>query len=402
MKTNPQFIQSIQSGLRYWQKKTKAMGPTQLQWLDTRRHNLHQAIIFGLNQPETWEDTAKLLLQTFDFSEWHSYWQEWVSVFEQALTNAPEKETGLYGRLQNRLGQLYRLDNQLPLAKAQHQAALALAQQLQDEELLAITYNCIAEFHLSQKNVELTKANGQAALELTRAKPELRRLEAFTHRILGQIEGYTGNYTAAIKHYQHAGHYWREVNNHIYLARSLTDLGNAYVNNKEFSSAEKAYEEAGEIFASSEYMKDKAIVYLNLGVLHYRQEAWPEAEAAFLQINPISLQEQKEFGLLAQFYNNVGNVYLKMAQWGKASDYLTEAIKIFRQRNVEDELGNSLGTIASVYVQLGDRTRALHCFEEALALLAKFPESAWAQRLSVEFRAEYQRVSAMENEDCKV
>ena len=392
VQTSPQFIQSIQAGLRYWLQKTETLGPEQVRWLDQRRKNLHQAVLFGLNQPATWKDTARLLLQTFDFTEWRGYWMEWIPVFEQALAVAPQKETVIYGRLQNRLGQLYRLDNRLPEAEIQHKVALDLAQRLANDELLVITYSCLAEFYLSQKNVDQTKEYGQAALDLAQTLPRLKRMEAFAHVSLGKIEEFIGNWPAAIRHYQQTSQIWRELDNHTYLARTLTDLGIVYSRTNSFILAQQAYEDAWGVLELTNNDKDKVTVNLNLGTLFFRQEKWRDAEAVFLRVDPIVLREQNEFYLLASYYNNLGNVYLKMQEWEKASEHLIPGNDIFSETNNQLNLGNSLGTLATVYEQDGQQKKAVRFYEEAISLLQKFPESHWAQKLLGEFMPAYQRL----------
>ena len=104
-----------------------------------------------------------------------------------------------------------------------------------------------------------------------------------------------------------------------------------------------------------------------------------------MEIDAVTLREQNEFGLLGFLYNNLGNVYLKMGRWEKASEYLILAIEIFRQRENELALGNSLGTLASVYEQEGKQEKALQLYDRAIKLLQRFPESQWAQKLSEEF-----------------
>ncbi|MCB8979268.1 MAG: tetratricopeptide repeat protein [Ardenticatenaceae bacterium] len=384
---DPDFIKSIRAGLGYWQKKTETMQAGQAMWLDGQRFNLNEAVVQGLRYPETWQDTAMLLLQTFDFSEWRGYWYEWTAVFEQALAAAPEKETEVYGRMQNRLGQLYRLGNRLPEAEAQHQAALALAQQLVNDDLLAITYGCLAEYHEAQRDVGQTRTFAQAALDLAQIRPSVGRIAAFAHRILGSIDEFVGNWPAAIEHYQQAIQIWRKLNNHVYLARTLYDLGSVYATTNKFDLAQQAYEEAGAILSPTNNVKDKAFVSLNLGVLYYRQKDWARAEAAFLQIDPMALREQNELDLLGKFYNNLGNVYLEMKRWDSAANYLALAIALFRERENALDLGNSLGTLASVYGQDGQQEAALPLYAEAIQLLLQFPESQWAQKLLREFGA---------------
>lgn len=391
---DPNFIQSIRAGLRYWQKKTETMQAGQAMWLDGQRFNLNEAVVQGLRYPETWQDTALLLLQTFDYSEWRGYWHEWTAVFEQALASAPEKETEVYGRMQNRLGQLYRLGNRLPEAETQHQAVLALAQQLANDDLLAITYNCLAEYHLSQRDVAQTRTFGQAALDLAQTRPSLERIGAFAHLSLGRIDEFVGNWPAAIDHFQQAIQTWRKLNNHVYLARTWSALGYVYAHTGEFGLAQQAYEEAAAILSPTNNVKDKAFVSLRLGTLYYRQENWARAEAAFLEIDPVALQEQNEFELLAAFYNNLGNVYLEMKRWDSAADHLNLAITLFRERENQLDLGNSLGTLANVYEQDGKQVEALPLYEEAIQLLRQFPESQWAQKLLREFGAAYERLRA--------
>lgn len=393
-KPNPQFIQSIQAGLRYWQQKTATLGPEQVHWLDQRRKNLHQAILFGLNQPETWEDTAQLLLQAFDFSEWRGYWSEWVPVFEQALANAPEKESVVYGRLQNRLGQLYHLDNRLSEAEEQHQATLTLAQRLGHDELLFITYQCFAELYQRQKDVNRTREHVELALALTQTQPALEAKAGFTHRILGHLEEYLGNWAEAIQQNQKAVELWRKHNNHIYLARTLNDLGNVYQKDKQYGRAQKAYKEAADILKMTLSFKDMARVYTNLAVLFYRQEKWQDAEKSLLQISPTDLKANHDTELFANWYNNLGNVYLKMAEWEKAEAQIAVAMQVWRDIDDKLNLANSVGTLGKVYGQTEQIERSLSCYEEAISLLREFPESEWGQKLLKEFTAEYEAVRA--------
>lgn len=203
-----------------------------------------------------------------------------------------------------------------------------------------------------------------------------------------------GNWPAAIDHFQQAIQTWRKLNNHVYLARTWSDLGYVYAHTGEFTLAQQAYEEAGSILSLTNNVKDKAWVSLNLGVLFYRQEKWVRAEAAFLEIDPVALREQNELDLLGKFYNNLGNVYLEMKQWGSAADHLNLAISLFRERENQLDLGNSLGTLASVYAQDGQQEVALPLYAEAIQLLQQFPESQWAQKLLREFGAAYERLRA--------
>lgn len=389
-KPSPQFIQSIQAGLRYWQQKTREMGTDQVHWLDKRRQNLYQAVLFGLQTAETWEDTAAVLLQTFNFVEWGGYSYEWIPVLEQAMTFAPDEETYLAGRLRNSLGQLYRLAGRYDDALVQHEKALQQAQTSKDKELEMRSYMALSETYLAQREIAQARRYGLLSLELAKSLPGLQFLEAYALKTMGGIANFMGNWSEAVEYQQRSAHLWRGQNNVVYWARALNDIGVTYIRSGDFAAAQTAYEEAAQILQPTLNEVDKARVYLNLGVLHYQQKQWSEAEAAFLQINGTALRERQENHFLAQLHNNLGNVYLKMEQWEPALENLKIAAAAFRKMNDKLELANSVGTMGAIYVAMQEKQQAILSYEEAITLLNQFPESHWGQKLLATFTAEYQ------------
>jgi tetratricopeptide (TPR) repeat protein len=252
----------------------------------------------------------------------------------------------------------------------------------------------LIELYLKQNKIEQAEEFGQMALELAQMDQSDERREAHILKNLAEAARFTGNWHQAVEYLQKAANSFRIQNHPVYLARCLNDLGISYLQGEDFAKAERAFEEAGQIFQGTINEIDKARIYLNLGVLFYRQKKWEKAAEAFLQISPVALREQHEFNLLADLYNNLGNVYLKMERWEKASEYLNLAIEIFRHRDNELDLGNSLGTLASVYEQNGKQTEALQLYGEAIKLLQRFSESQRAQNLLSKFLQGYERLLA--------
>jgi tetratricopeptide (TPR) repeat protein len=382
---NPQFIESIHAGLQYWQQKTREMEPGQIQWLDRRRRNLFQAVLFGLQTRKTWQATITVLLQSFNFVEWGGYGQEWIPILEQALASAPEKVSVLYGRLQNRLGQLYRLSQKYPESMAQHEQALLLAQKLADKALEIAAYSALCELYLALNKINKAEENGNLALNIAQKTGGSERSQAFLYQNMGHIAQYLGNWEQAVARQQQAVCLWREQADQVYLARSLNDLGNSYINVGDFPAAQHAFEEASTILQGTINESDKAKVYLNLGVLFYRQEKWVAAKETFLQINPTLLRERNNQPLLATLHNNLGNVCLKLSQWEESTAHLKEAIKLFRTLNDRLNLANSLGTLGEVLKRIGNLSEAAACYQEALQLLEKFSDNLWANQLYQDF-----------------
>ena len=382
-----EFIKSILASLKYWQQQTQNLQPDQVKKLDTKRRNLHTAVEFGLGQPETWEDTARVLLQAFNFAEWRGYRQEWVATLQQALAKAPEKETVLYGRLQNELGQLYRLSHKFPQALAQHQQALALSERLADQELKAITYQNLCEAHLRSNQYLAAEKYGLLALQTVQTLSGQERLQAFVLISLGGVAHFKGDLTTAETYLRQAVTLRRGLNDPVYLARSLNDLANSLIAQNKFQEGQQAFEEALAELEPTTNVIDKARIWLNLGVLFYRQERWAEAEKSFVKIDQLALQVQNDFALLGSVRNNLGNVYLKQQLYAEASRSLEQAIDVWRTLENELELANSLGTLAEVQVERGQAREARTLYQESLALLSSYPDSAWGQKLAGEFEA---------------
>lgn len=382
-----EFVASILRSLDYWQSQTQHLQPDQIKQLDKQRRNLNTAVQFGLIQPETWEATATVLLQAFNFAEWRGYWQEWIPTLEQALANAPEKETVLYGSLLNRLGQLYRLSHQFPEALERHNRALDLGKLLAEPELVAFSYYNLCILHLNQNQAGEAKRYGDRALKIAETLPDQDRLLAFVLIALGQVARFSGDLQMAEDYLRQATILWRSLFDPVYLARVLNDLGNTLRDQNKFQAAQAAFSEAFTILQPTTNVIDKAKIQLNLGFLFYRQERWIEAEKSFCRIDQIALQEQNDFVLLGLVNNNLGNTYLKQQRNEEAAQALEKAITIWRSLGNELELANSLGTLAEVQSELDQFEQAKTLYQEALRLLVAYPESAWGQKLVGQFEA---------------
>ena len=388
----PEFIESILRSLNYWQQQTKNLQPEQVKKLDKQRRNLNTAVQFGLSQPVTWEATATVLLQAFNFAEWRGYWGEWIPILQQALASAPEKETVIYGRLQNELGQLYRLSHKFPEALAQHQHALTLAEKLAELELKAISYQNLCEAYLRSNQFPEAKEYGLLALQAVQMLSDHKLLQASILNSLGEVSRFGGNLATAEDYLRQAVTLRRELAEPVYLARSLNDLGNILGGQNKYEAAQRAFEEAEVILRSTTDVIHKAKVRLNLGVLFYHQKRWAEAEDSFRQIDLLALRAYNDLALVGGIYNNLGNVYLKQGRYLEAADSLTQAIQIWRSIENELELANSLGTLAEVRTKTGQIEVARPLFQDSLTLLARFPENAWGQKLLRNFKVALARL----------
>ncbi|NKQ36203.1 MAG: tetratricopeptide repeat protein [Chloroflexi bacterium] len=378
---DPDFINSLQASLAFWQKETGDLTPEQLARLDERKRNLFRAVKMGLLWEETWQDTAVVAWQSFDFVEWRGLWQEWIPVLEKAIGDAPPEEAGLKARLLNRLGQLYAKQRYLAAAQAAHEEASALAAAADDPEAMISAYLSMAELLKNQHQYDKAELMArQSLLEIERLDDNTRQL-AFAYSILGNIARLRGDLIAAEKNLRRAVQQRRLLREPVYLSRTLNDLGIVLTNAGRYDEAAKIYKEATAVLAYVNDESDKSLVLLNLGVLYYRQGKWAEAEMAFRRIDTLALAHAGEIKSQALTLNNLGNVLLKNGKADEAIECLREAISLWREMRDEINLANSLGTVAELLAVHKDQTEAVTYYEEAIAILQHYPNNTWACKL---------------------
>ncbi|MBK6709645.1 MAG: tetratricopeptide repeat protein [Chloroflexi bacterium] len=91
------------------------------------------------------------------------------------------------------------------------------------------------------------------------------------------------------------------------------------------------------------------------------------------------LQQSSYFYHRATVAQCLGNTFLAQNRLADAAPHLEESARLWRQFDDELMLANTLGTIAELYAQQGKADDAIAQFEQALALLAKYPDDAWAK-----------------------
>jgi len=390
---DPDFIQSLQASLHFWRRETADLTPEQLSRLDERKRNLFRAVKMGLLWPGTWRDTAVVALQSFDFLEWCGLWQEWIPILEKAAADAPPEEAGLKARLLNRLGQLYAKQRRFAAAQATHEEASALAAAADDPEVMISAYLSMAELLKNQHQYDKAELFvRQALLEIERLDDNTPQL-AFAHKILGNIARLRGDLIAAEKYLLRAVELHHRLGQPVYLARDLNDLGLVLADAGRYDEAAKVYEEAIVVLSHINDESDKSLILLNLGVLYYRRKKWAKAEATFRRIDTLALANTGTIQNQARTLNNLGNVLLKRRKWVEAVDCLQEAILLWRQMEDEVNLANSLGTLAELRVAEGNPVEAIPLYEEAIAILQRYPNNAWASRLLETFTQDLAAIS---------
>ena len=383
---SPRFIKSIAANIAYWTTQSQELQDETLAVLDAERENIFHAVQFGLRLPQTRAATAELALQAFLLIERRGYWREWIPILEQLLATLNDHNLPLKFRLLKELGQLQRFERQLQAAVESHQAALAIAQQLNDKKMVAQARFNLSEDHRQKRQYREAKQYGLKALESFTTQ-ENKRWMAITLNTLGLIAQSEGHFVLSEERLLKAVTLWREVLEPTELARSLNNLALTLQKQGKFTSALACYHEAATQLAQTVSELDKVKVQISLGTLYFDLEQWSKAESAFKEANSPYLLNSAHFYDRALIAQNLGNVLLKQKRFSEAEDYLRNAIHLWRQKDDHLMLANSLGTLGQVLARQGKKAR--HFLDEAISLLASYTASDQsARKLLAEFEAE--------------
>lgn len=379
---DPQFIKAIKSGLAYWQNRTVDASESNLLQLDSHRQNIHRLLQFGLQLAETWHDATRLLLAIFLLVERRGYTQEGIALFERACDNCPDSALQMRFRILNRLGQLYRSTRQLEKAISTHETAAKTAQQLEDRQALGRAYFNLSEDYRHLRNYEQVEQYGQAALQILREGKGNEKWLAGTLNTLGVASWWHGDLDAAADYLNRAIPYWHPLELPTELARTLSNLAAVYRLQKRYDASLQTYREAQAMLASTASEIDKIMVLLGIGGLLYEQEKYEEAEAIFRDADSHYLHHSGNVYYQAYVANNLGQALLKQGRLDEAESYLRRSVDQWCEANDDVMLANTLTGLANLLAQQGQRSAAIAHVDEAIELLAKHPNDAFARQLT--------------------
>lgn len=383
----PQFLQSLQAGLRYWQVQTEDNSDEAIRRLDAERQNIYRLVQYGQRVPELWPDTAVLALNTFYLVERRGYWPEWIPVLEQAANEWAQGDVRLKIQLLHRLGYLYQAARQLPQAVAVHVQAEQMAQIFGDAHLLSQSrfYLCADHRHLRQ--YDSAEAYGLQALAGFEQQQARDKWYAGIWNELGLIAYHRGDLTLARQRLETAVAHYRQLGRTTDLLRTLNNLIGVARAEKRYDLALDYYEGAAPYFevVSSEF--DRIIFEVALGGTMFELGRYPEAEAAFRRANTPYLQRSPHIHQRALVWQCLGNALLKQDQLAESGVCLQESARLWAVASDDLMLANTLGTLGELYGAKGEGETAVSYLDQAIGYLEKYPDDAMAVRLRAEFTA---------------
>ncbi len=384
---NPVFVRQIVATLRYWQGQTRQLDDETIACLDEERQNLYRAVQYGLVLPETWQETAVVIYQSFPLIERRAYWREWIPVLNKVIAGCPSNQLILQARFLNQLGALHCRTHELEQSIEIHQEAEAIALRCRDERLLAETHARLSETFFRQNDLKQAEWYGQQALTVLSEMGDSEEIIAILMQTLGNVARARHNAPLAESRLLEVANIRRRQGASLQLARVLNDLGMAYRLSGQGSAASQALSEAENLLDSSLYELDKSRNRVNIGCLYYDEGHWSEAERYFREADSTYVRQFGSIEYQARVLHHVGNALLRQAKYKEAIAYFERAVVLWSEAGEEIELANTLDSLGEAKEGLGDKKSAVRDYQRAVELLNKYPNHERANYLLKAIRA---------------
>lgn len=382
------FTRGILANLAYWQEQVCQMTDADAHLFLQEQANLLLAVEMGLALVETRPSANTLLMQLFPLIERCGYWQRWLPLWETAVAAATQSGITQQARLLNYLGQLRRLNGQVDQAIQRHEEAQTIAQQAGDARSLAEAWGNLTLDNHARRAYDRAESYGQQALTLFDTLDNAEKWQATLWNTLGLVALDQQDFAQAEIRLRRSAAIWQQLQHPTQLARILKNLGILFQQQQNYLLAGHCYQEALQHLAATDSDLDRIQVHINLGVLHFLQQQYTQAEVAFRLADSFLRRHHGSYVTQAIVAQNLGNVLVKQQRPAEALVCLQQATVLWQQLQDRLNLANTLGTLGEALGLLSDVQTAVTTYDEALTLLTHYPAHPWAQKLQREFLME--------------
>jgi tetratricopeptide (TPR) repeat protein len=270
------------------------------------------------------------------------------------------------------LGNLYRLQGQLPEARACLKEAVELCEQYEVRtHYWALMNHLGLVARLSAEHEEALTYCQQVLSEQNAAASE--RAEALN--VMGLVVYDRRQWEEALSYFDQALGLYRSLGDSYQIARILNNRGLVLLRDGNWDKAQESYQEAIEQFRVSDDQAESFKAVMNLGNVFLMKEEYKAAIEQYQQALPI-FQQCNYLVDLAYIYNNLGLASTGLTDWEVAEAYFLAALESWRnlggdaynQANVLDNLGD-------MFIKANQLENANEVLRQALQLLGAIPDS---------------------------
>ncbi len=385
--TSVTFMRGIDRNLQFWHQQVEGLNDVRIQQLHPQHLNLRRAVELGSRFTETCVLSAELFLKAFIWIERTRSERHWLQL-AQRLEKKREvrKQEAIHTRLLIRIGNLLRLTGQMAMAIEVHNQAQAVADAQQQPEIhfqLSENYR-----HLHQ--IEAGMEHAETALDLLEGRENA--LAGAIRNTFGLLHLDRGAYEQAERLLRQALAIEKTTGQITSLSRVYNNLGLALQKQGRHQSAREAYDKAITVLEGGQSHSDRIVALLNKGSMHFYLNELEQAQACFEQADAQLHSQKGLHALEAMTLTNLGKVAQAQEKYGESCQLFVRSARLFEMLGNEISWANALGAQAEIAVAQNNVEIALCHYEDAVRMLQKHPDHAFAQEILEEFSAEYRRL----------
>lgn len=253
-------------------------------------------------------------------------------------------------------------------------AALDIARELDDEELMARTRSIEANLAEATSEYEEAREKYEYVLDVYEST-DSHHNAAYIRNQLGRVLRKQGDFEGATRYHETARSTFDEIGDRYGVGITENALGLVAWRQSEYDRAREHYERA---IAVSTQLRDEygvALCRLNLGNVLREQGDYDGASECYDAALPV-FEETDSHPLVAIAYHDMGKLANRRGLYQTAREQCERALEMYQQVDHDHHAGAVQNVLGLVHTRTGEYDRAQGYFEDALELARKVDNHA--------------------------
>ncbi len=261
-------------------------------------------------------------------------------------------------KLLNNIGIVFSHQSLFEVAKEYYLEALAVYEELADQNSIAVVYNSLGIIEARQANITEALRYFRHALDIYKQQNNQEGV-AQTYNNIGNVNLYHGNYEEALALFFKAYDGFSEMKYIHRMAATLNNIALIYQRLGDFEEAVLQFQESIRMREEINDQRGLTEGNNNLGNLYLDMEDFERADQCFQNSYEISKTLGDNHNL-ATAYINMGRVAFHANNPGSAIQYTYSGLEIAQEHNLNFIISSALYRLGEFYAHLGDFENAFH------------------------------------------
>ncbi|MCG8580859.1 MAG: tetratricopeptide repeat protein [Bacteroidales bacterium] len=283
----------------------------------------------------------------------------------------------------------------LRLAYQYSDQALKLAKDLNDQRLIAVSYQKVGDALLFRGDNSNALKNYLLSLEIIETMGDEDALFSIYHN-MGVLFDRLKDYDQALTYYQKALYVFnsaadKDVNSMRQVHTLYNNIANIYNAKGDNNTAEEYYLKALKLAIEKHDFQTLGVIYNNLGKVAIEAENWDKAYGYLIK-SLESRQQINDLNGMAKSYNNLTNYYVQINQYDSAFEATQKALSLANQAGAMLTRLTALEHLSNLYEEKGQQQAALETYKQFKALNDSLVnESSIRKQTELQVKYEYEK-----------